>query len=150
MRDILFIILQNREKVQRIIYYSLGVLLFESSLILCFNGISDNSSNDEITKSKKITRPSGTKYTKFYKNNQSLSPFYREALIGLLLGDVYASRSKANHNTRLVFDQSEDKHSEYLNYLYNLFEPFVGSPPKATNRKPDKRTGKVYNSPGAA
>lgn len=88
------------------------------------------------------------------------------ALIGLILGDVHVSRSKPQHNTRLVFDQSKDKHSDYLNYLYNLFESFVGTEPKSTNfpgplgpgsfvigpsgpdtnRKPDKRTGLTYDS----
>jgi hypothetical protein len=28
-----------------------------------------------------------------------------EALIGLILGDYYASRPKAHYNTRLIFDQ---------------------------------------------
>ena len=33
---------------------------------------------------------------------------------------------------------SKEKHSDYLNYLYSLFEPFVGTEPTSTNRKPDK------------
>jgi hypothetical protein len=63
--------------------------------------------------------------------------------------DVYASRPKAHYNTRLGFDQSpffnekkkgsKEKHSDYLNYLYSLFEPFVGTEPTSTNRKPDKK-----------
>ena len=32
---------------------------------------------------------------------------------------------------------SKEKHSDYLNYLYSLFEPFVGTEPTSTNRKPD-------------
>jgi hypothetical protein len=43
--------------------------------------------------------------------------FLKEALIGLILGDVYASRPKAHYNTRLFFDQSKEKHSVYLNLL---------------------------------
>jgi len=39
-----------------------------------------------------------------------------------------------------------EKHSDYLNYLYELFEPFVGTEPKSTSRKPDKRTGLTYDS----
>jgi hypothetical protein len=31
-------------------------------------------------------------------------------------------------------------------FLYRLFEPFVGTAPRATQRKPDKRTGKTYDS----
>ena len=72
--------------------------------------------------------------------------YYFLIFIGLILGDVHVSRSKPQHNTRLVFDQSKDKHSDYLNYLYDLFEPFVGTEPKSTNRKPDKRTGLTYDS----
>jgi hypothetical protein len=41
---------------------------------------------------------------------------------------------------------SKEKHSDYLNYLYSLFEPFVGTEPTSTNRKPDKRTGFKYDS----
>lgn len=66
--------------------------------------------------------------------------------LGLLLGDVSAERSKANINTRLRFDQSKEKHSEYIMHLYDLFKDFVGSSPSVTNRKADKRTGKIYNS----
>ena len=87
--------------------------------------------------SKKSTRPTGPKYKKEYKDKMKLSPFLKQALIGLILGYVYASRPKAHYNTRLVFDQSKEKHSDYLNYLYSLFEPFVGTEPTSTNRKPD-------------
>jgi hypothetical protein len=89
--------------------------------------------------SKKSTRHTGPKYKKEYKDQMKLSPFLKQALIGLILGEVYASRPKAHYNTRLVFDQSKEKHSDYLNYLYSLFEPFVGTEPTSTNRKPDKR-----------
>jgi len=95
---------------------------------------------------KGTSRPKGLKYTKAYKESMTLSDFLKEALIGLLLGDAHAQRSKPNHNVRLVFDQSEAEHSEYLKYLFTLFEPYVGTPPKTTDRTPDKRTGKVYNS----
>jgi LAGLIDADG DNA endonuclease family len=48
----------------------------------------------------------------------TLSNFLKEALIGLLLGDVYGVRDKPTHKTRLTFDQSEAEHSEYLLYLF--------------------------------
>lgn len=60
-----------------------------------------------------------------------------------------AERSKANINTRLRFDQSKEKHKKGVNsimHLYDLFKDFVGSSPSVTNRKSDKRTGKIYNS----
>lgn len=91
-------------------------------------------------------RSSNIKYSKSYKDNTQLTTLQKKALIGLLLGDVHASRIKAHHNTRLSFDQSKEHHSDYLNYLYELFEPFVGTEPKSTQRKPDKRTGQVYDS----
>lgn len=100
--------------------------------------------------SNKYSRPSGFKYKKEYKDKIEMSNFQKQALIGLILGDVHVSRSKPQHNTRLVFDQSKDKHSDYLNYLYNLFEPFVGTEPKSTNRKPDKRTGLTYDRTAGA
>jgi hypothetical protein len=40
-----------------------------------------------------------------------LSPLLKKPLIGFILGDLYASRSKAPYN------------KDYLNYLYSLFEP---------------------------
>lgn len=64
----------------------------------------------------------------------------------MILGDVFVSKYGRYKNARLVFDQSKDKHSDYLYYLYNLFEPFVSTEPKLTNRKPDSRTGLIYNS----
>jgi len=78
-----------------------------------------------------------------------LSDFLKQALIGLLLpsaGDVHGMRDKPTHNPRICFDQSEAQHSEYLLYLFSLFEPFVGTNPTSTDRLPDKRTGKIYSS----
>ncbi|KAI9492317.1 homing endonuclease, partial [Zychaea mexicana] len=63
-----------------------------------------------------------------------------------LLGDAYLRRPKPNHNTKLVFDQSKSLHKDYLLHLYEVFELLTVSSPKVTNRKPDIRTGKVYNS----
>ena len=80
------------------------------------------------------------------REQKNLSDFQKKALIGLLLGDVHIERAKPSHNARLCFDQSLNKHSEYIMYLYSIFKDFVGTPPKATNRKPDIRTGKIYNS----
>jgi hypothetical protein len=105
---------------------------------------STNQKNSLDESNKKLSkRP---KHDKNYKNNLKLSSFLKEALIGLILGDVFVSRHGRHKNARLVFDQSKDKHSDYLYYLYDLFEPFVGTEPKSTNRKPDPRTGLIYNS----
>ena len=55
-------------------------------------------------------------------------------------------KATSNSNVRLRFDQSISIHSEYIYFLYELFKVYTLSPPKSTNRKPDKRTGKIYNS----
>lgn len=86
------------------------------------------------------------KYTRDYKLNTQLSNFQKEALAGLMLGDLHAERTSLNGDTRLSFDQTLNGHSEYLEWLCVLFEPFVGTKPRPTNRKPDARTGKIYNS----
>lgn len=69
-----------------------------------------------------------------------------EVLIGVLLGDAHLSRPKSTHNTKLVFDQSNSLHKEYLLHLYDIFKSLTNTEPYTTNRKPDARTGKVYNS----
>jgi len=86
------------------------------------------------------------RYSKQYKENLQLSKIQKEILIGVLLGDAYLRRPKSNHNTKLVFDQSNSLHKDYLLHLYEVFEPLTVTSPKITNRKPDIRTGKVYNS----
>jgi hypothetical protein len=76
----------------------------------------------------------------------TLSDYMKQALIGLFLGDLFASRKTPDSDTVLAFDQTSNGHSAYLLWLYSIFEPFVGLPPLSTNRKPDSRTGKIYNS----
>jgi len=83
------------------------------------------------------------KRVRFYSQSNNLNEFQKQALIGLLLGDVSA---ECNKNTRLKFDQSANIHYNYLMHLYELFKNFVNTEPKITNRKADKRTGKIYNS----
>jgi len=107
---------------------------------------SDNQNNNLSSNNSGKNPNKGSKNNKDYKNSLKLSSFLKEALIGLILGDIFISKYGRQKNVRLVFDQSKDKHSNYLYYLYSLFEPFVGTEPKSTNRKPDKRTGLVYNS----
>ena len=107
---------------------------------------SNNQNNNLDINNTGKTPNKGSKHNKDYKNNLKLSSFLKEALIGLILGDIYISKTGRSKNARLVFDQSKELHSDYIYYLYNLFEPFVGTEPKSTNRKADKRTGKVYNS----
>lgn len=114
--------------------------------VIDFNNLSDFL----ITTSNMIPIVSNSdkkvRYSKQYKENLELSEIQKETLIGVLLGDAYLRRPKPNHNTKLVFDQSNSLHKDYLLHLYEVFEPFTVSSPKVTNRKPDIRTGKVYNS----
>jgi hypothetical protein len=63
-----------------------------------------------------------------------------------VLGDMSIEKATPNSNVRLRFYQSSNLHSEYLYFLYYILEDYTLSPPKSTNRKPDKITGKIYNS----
>ena len=76
-------------------------------------------------------------------NPLTLTDYQKQALIGLTLGDVSLEKATSNSNVRLRFDQSISIHSEYIYFLYDLFKDFTVSPPKSTNRKPDKRMGKI-------
>lgn len=83
-------------------------------------------------------------------NPLTLTDYLKQALIGLILGDVSLEKATSNSNIRLRFDQSSSlrSHSDYLYFLYELFKVYTLSPPKSTTpeRKPDSRTGKFYNS----
>lgn len=75
-----------------------------------------------------------------------LTDYLKDIFIELVLGDMSIEKATPYSNIRLRFDQSSTIHSEYLYFLYNLFKDYTLTPPKSTNRKPDKRTGKTYNS----
>lgn len=83
---------------------------------------------------------------KDFKENMTLTDFQFAALIGLMLGDVFAERGKPSHNTRLAFDQSLVHHETYLLYLYSLFQKLVKTLPKSPKRKPHSVTGLIYTS----
>jgi hypothetical protein len=113
------------------------------------SGSRDNSSKESLHlegATDKKSSKSDPKYSKAYKLAMTVSSFLDQALSRLLLGDAHLGRGKRQVNARLVFDQSKNEHSEYIYYLYELFKAFVATEPKSTNRKPDKRTGKVYDS----
>jgi hypothetical protein len=75
-----------------------------------------------------------------------LTAYLKERLIGLVLGDMSIEKATPNSNVRLLFDNSSHLHSDYLYFLYGLFKDYTLTPPRSTNRKPDNRTGKTYNS----
>lgn len=83
--------------------------------------------------------------TKEYKSRVKLTRHQAEALHGLMLGDLHASRSAPTHNTRLQFNQG-DVHKEYAEHLYQLFLPLINQEIYITKREPDVRTGKIYVS----
>jgi LAGLIDADG DNA endonuclease family protein len=62
----------------------------------------------------------------------TLTNYLKEALIGLLLGDLYAR--KRHLNTHLVFKQGVI-HKEYLDHLYELFQSFCMAEPKISKDK---------------
>ena len=69
----------------------------------------------------------------------------KQAITGNILGDAYIERVKPTHNPRIRIEQTTKKAS-YVDHLYKVYEPLCNSPPKEVKRKPDKRTGKTYNS----
>jgi len=66
-----------------------------------------------------------------------------EILIGLLLGDVHASKA-ITKNPRFMFAQGWDQRS-HLYHLYEIFKDFCKTEPKIY-RRIDKRTNKTYST----
>lgn len=66
-------------------------------------------------------KTSNEKYSSEYKDNQELSQYQFQALIGLTLGDIHVKRLKPYYNTNLRVEQSL-AHESYLFYLYNMFK----------------------------
>nr|YP_010721241.1 LAGLIDADG homing endonuclease [Cyathus striatus]YP_010721276.1 LAGLIDADG homing endonuclease [Cyathus jiayuguanensis]WDS46392.1 LAGLIDADG homing endonuclease [Cyathus striatus]WDS46470.1 LAGLIDADG homing endonuclease [Cyathus jiayuguanensis] len=79
-------------------------------------------------------------------NNVVLTSIQKDVLVGTLLGDACMERDKPTHNSRVRFDQTYPNHEEYLLSLYEIFKDFTGTPPKIQERKPDKRTNKIYKT----
>jgi len=90
-------------------------------------------------------KASSDKYSNEYKNNQELSQYQFQALIGLTLGDAHVKRRNQNYNTSICFEQSL-AHEPYLFYLYGMFKNLVATAPMSPKRKPHKVTGKIYPS----
>jgi hypothetical protein len=75
-----------------------------------------------------------------------INQIQKEVLIGNILGDGYIKRIKFTHNPVLTIEQAFPKHEEHVNYLYTIYKNLTLSGPKIIYRKPDKRTGKIYNA----
>lgn len=65
-----------------------------------------------------------------YKANLKLTQEQHESIVGGLLGDF--SLRKIGKYSRLVFEQ---KNKDYLFHLYDIFKPFVRTPPKERLQK---------------
>ena len=96
---------------------------------------------------KNLTSPQGPGRKRTNADSPlTLTDYLKQALIGLILGDVSLEKATPNSKIRLRFYQSIKVHSKYIYFLYELFKYYTLSPPKSINRKPDSRTGKIYNS----
>lgn len=69
-----------------------------------------------------------------YKNGLKLNTIQREILVGTLLGDSSISKSNSKTAFNVKFEQKL-ANEEYINHLYEIFEPYVGTPPDLRNIK---------------
>lgn len=68
------------------------------------------------------------KELEIYKQSLKLTDVQREIIIGTLLGDASMSLRKGMPCYSIKFEQSEE-HADYIYHLYEIFEPFTGTPP---------------------
>lgn len=66
-----------------------------------------------------------------YKKTLKLNTIQKEILVGTLLGDATIAKSK-KIALNVKFEQKL-ANEEYINHLYEIFEPYVGTPPKVRN-----------------
>lgn len=66
-----------------------------------------------------------------YLKEQSLTDLQKTVLIGLLLGDGTLSKNLENGQSNLKIEQADTPRGiEYVEFLYKIFKPWVGTPPK--------------------
>lgn len=73
---------------------------------------------------------------------QNLTVEQREVLVGFLLGDANLQTESNGRTYRLRVTQAE-QNRDYLFALYELFKPFVNTPPRLYTYSPDKRTNNI-------
>ncbi len=66
-----------------------------------------------------------------YKKTLKLNTIQKEILVGTLLGDATIAKTK-RIALNVKFEQKL-ANREYVNHLYEIFEPYVGTPPKIRN-----------------
>ena len=112
-------------------------------------GLFDFFSNSQVIDSEELLKPGNSKIKnsrqiKYITDGVDKIPsLIDEILIGLLLGDVHASKHMTK-NTRFLFEQGE-VHRDYIFHLYDIFKDFCKTEPKITSRL-DKRTNKTYST----
>ena len=81
-----------------------------------------------------------------YKKTITLNAIQKEVLIGTLLGDASIPFRKGKSVLCVQFKQTHSN-AEYIHHLYDLFEHFVGTPPRVEKIR-DMRGGqaKYYQS----
>jgi hypothetical protein len=67
-------------------------------------------------------------------------------LVGIIFGGGSLERREITHNTRLIVEQAYLKKESYLLSILELFKPLTSNSLRIIERKPDKRTGKIYKS----
>lgn len=69
-----------------------------------------------------------------YKQTLNLTLEQKQVLIGVLLGDASALKPKGKINVHIQFEQTS-KQQTYIDHLYELFKPFVGTGPRLRHIK---------------
>lgn len=76
---------------------------------------------------------------KFIRTRNELPIYLGEVMIGLMLSDGSLERSSSTSGARLCVNFGK-KHEEYLNFLYDLYKPYINTNPvsiKVFNKKTD-------------
>jgi hypothetical protein len=85
------------------------------------------------------------KLTQIERDAKQLTPFLKDIIVGLLLGDSSMGKRTLNSDPRCRFKQGL-VHKPYLDHLYGLFQDYCGTEPNILDEKADTRTNKVYSS----
>jgi hypothetical protein len=75
-------------------------------------------------------RSPNTKELKEYKKTLKLTKIQREVLVGLLLGDGSMQTQNDGRTYRLIHVQGGRKKDVYTNHLFQVFGPWILTPPK--------------------
>jgi len=73
------------------------------------------------------------------RSDLKLSKFQKDVLVGILLGDAHLESRNNVQTFRLKIEQSEN-HQSYVQHLYEVFEPWVNSPPRRKTRRTKDRS----------